>query len=221
MVQSGRSCGREAWSSKTKARSAVAFGLARATSRRMQAGPDRGDIANGRAAGKAAPTALYAGQVARLDWVQSFQIRPCTPIVRRNSAWSPALLVIVWSLIGIAAAVTAVTLAGFNVDLAIASLFYDPISRQFSGLHAPSIAKLRDHGLVAIITCIGCIALAAAKYLPGRWPSIPNRTAVFLTFSLLLGPGLLVNGILKEHWGRPRPIAVTQFGGTQPYVDWW
>jgi membrane-associated phospholipid phosphatase len=44
---------------------------------------------------------------------------------------------------------------------------------------------------------------------------------MFLTLGLLLGPGLLVNGILKEHWGRPRPVDVTQFGGTKVYVDWW
>ena len=30
-----------------------------------------------------------------------------------------------------------------------------------------------------------------------------------------------MNGILKEHWGRPRPIQVTQFGGDKPYVNWW
>lgn len=29
----------------------------------------------------------------------------------------------------------------------------------------------------------------------------------------LLGPGLLVNGILKSYWGRARPAYVTEFGG--------
>jgi membrane-associated phospholipid phosphatase len=27
--------------------------------------------------------------------------------------------------------------------------------------------------------------------------------------------------VLKEHWGRPRPIDVTQFGGTEHFVAWW
>jgi membrane-associated phospholipid phosphatase len=36
-----------------------------------------------------------------------------------------------------------------------------------------------------------------------------------------LGPGLLVNVLLKDNWGRPRPIEVTQFGGTDRYVPWW
>jgi membrane-associated phospholipid phosphatase len=79
----------------------------------------------------------------------------------------------------------------------------------------------RDHGRVAVVTCVGCIVLAAMRQLPWRLPSLPGRTALLLTLGLLLGPGLLVNGILKEHWGRPRPIEVVAFGGPLPYVDWW
>jgi membrane-associated phospholipid phosphatase len=30
-----------------------------------------------------------------------------------------------------------------------------------------------------------------------------------------------VNGILKDHWHRPRPVQVTEFGGDEAYVDWW
>lgn len=133
----------------------------------------------------------------------------------------PGLRVVVYLLIGIAAATTALTLLGFNVDLAIASLFFDPATGRFIGQNVPTVAMLRDHGVVAIATCIACILLSAAKYLPWRLPSIPTRTALALAASLLLGPGLLVNGILKEHWDRPRPLQVTEFGGTQSYVNWW
>lgn len=40
---------------------------------------------------------------------------------------------------------------------------------------------------------------------------------LFLLISLLLGPGLLVNGLLKSQWGRPRPVDVTQYGGDYQY----
>jgi membrane-associated PAP2 superfamily phosphatase len=33
-----------------------------------------------------------------------------------------------------------------------------------------------------------------------------------------LGPGLLVNGVLKHAMGRPRPYETVYFGGTQPYL---
>ena len=44
---------------------------------------------------------------------------------------------------------------------------------------------------------------------------------LFLLSTLLVGPLLLVNIILKDHWGRPRPNAVDLFGGDSPYVAVW
>jgi lipid A 4'-phosphatase len=41
--------------------------------------------------------------------------------------------------------------------------------------------------------------------------------------ALLIGPGLIVNLFLKEHWGRPRPVSTDLFGGLLPFVpagDW-
>ena len=34
-------------------------------------------------------------------------------------------------------------------------------------------------------------------------------------------PWLMANVTLKEYWARPRPIAVVQFGGNEPFVPWW
>ena len=36
--------------------------------------------------------------------------------------------------------------------------------------------------------------------------------------ALLVGPGLVVNVVLKEYWGRPRPASTDLFGGTLPFV---
>jgi lipid A 4'-phosphatase len=44
-----------------------------------------------------------------------------------------------------------------------------------------------------------------------------SRQVLFLTVALLLGPGLVVNQLFKENWGRARPHEVTQFGGKQRY----
>lgn len=40
-----------------------------------------------------------------------------------------------------------------------------------------------------------------------------SRRGDFLILIVLLGPGLLVNTVFKDHWGRPRPREVQQFGG--------
>lgn len=45
--------------------------------------------------------------------------------------------------------------------------------------------------------------------------------ALFIFFSFVLGPGLLVNAILKNHWGRPRPYYTQSFVWHKPYVRVW
>jgi membrane-associated PAP2 superfamily phosphatase len=43
----------------------------------------------------------------------------------------------------------------------------------------------------------------------------------FLVLLYLLGPGVLVNLFFKECWGRPRPVEIVEFGGTQQFVHPW
>jgi lipid A 4'-phosphatase len=45
-----------------------------------------------------------------------------------------------------------------------------------------------------------------------------SRKALFLLMSILLGPGLLVNGLAKENMGRARPVAIEQYGGSQQFT---
>jgi lipid A 4'-phosphatase len=48
---------------------------------------------------------------------------------------------------------------------------------------------------------------------------LPYRDAgLFLVLMLVLGPGLLINGICKPFWGRPRPNDTIPFRGQQPFV---
>lgn len=47
------------------------------------------------------------------------------------------------------------------------------------------------------------------------------RTALFLTATVLAAPVILVNGILKEHWDRARPVHVAEFGGPGSFTPWW
>jgi membrane-associated PAP2 superfamily phosphatase len=130
--------------------------------------------------------------------------------------------VIIEALAGIAALATLAMLMGLPLDLQIARLFYDPASGRFLAASQPYVAMVRDNGLIALVTCVSLVVAAIVTRMLRR-PSrvIPGRTVLFLVSTLALGPGLLVNGILKEHWHRPRPIHVTEFGGTMAYVDWW
>ena len=44
-----------------------------------------------------------------------------------------------------------------------------------------------------------------------------GRDLAFLLLLLALGPGLLVNLVMKEHCGRARPVDLEQFGGTKRF----
>jgi len=58
------------------------------------------------------------------------------------------------------------------------------------------------------------------------WPLLEalqprGRSVLFLALGLALGPGLLVNVILKEYWDRPRPQQVQEFGGALAFRPWY
>jgi lipid A 4'-phosphatase len=57
---------------------------------------------------------------------------------------------------------------------------------------------------------------AALLFVPGR-----RRAGIFLLLALALGPGLTVNTLLKDHWGRARPAQVTQFGSDRAFSPAW
>jgi membrane-associated PAP2 superfamily phosphatase len=53
------------------------------------------------------------------------------------------------------------------------------------------------------------------------WCRARRAPIVFLLLSLALGPGLLVNTLLKEHSGRARPVTTVTFGGTKQFSGAW
>ncbi len=87
----------------------------------------------------------------------------------------------------------------------------------------PPLMLARNLGLwVGTVLILPALAALAIKLIfPRRKLLVSGRAIVFLIATLVLAPGLLVNVGLKDHWGRPRPIDVTQFGGDQHFMAWW
>jgi lipid A 4'-phosphatase len=124
------------------------------------------------------------------------------------------------------ATVIGVTFAFYpEIDLRIAQSFYVDTNqlKVFPLSFSPSVALARDAALwvEALLVTPAIAALLIKLILPRRKLLVSGRAIVFLISTLALGPGLLVNAVLKEQWGRPRPIEVTQFGGSDRYVAWW
>jgi membrane-associated PAP2 superfamily phosphatase len=113
-----------------------------------------------------------------------------------------------------------------ELDLHISRHFYEYVDvnhNAFAPRLSPAAMLARNIGLwvVALLIVPVVMALVIKLFFPASRLLVPGRAVVFLIATLTLGPGLLVNGVLKEHWDRPRPIDVTQFGGDQHFRPWW
>jgi membrane-associated PAP2 superfamily phosphatase len=65
-----------------------------------------------------------------------------------------------------------------------------------------------------VITSLLIILLSYLKTTGQRY----RLQAPFILLSFLLGPGLLVNTLFKDNWGRARPTDIETFGGTERYT---
>jgi membrane-associated PAP2 superfamily phosphatase len=108
-----------------------------------------------------------------------------------------------------------------ELDIRITGLFFKP-EWYTQGLRQV-LFPVRDAAmwLVNIMALSAGLALVLKLIMPRMPMLIPGRAVLLLLGTLALGPGLLVNSLAKEHWGRPRPIEVSAMGGTQPFVAWW
>lgn len=109
-----------------------------------------------------------------------------------------------------------------QIDLRMTGLFYV----EGTGFPAQSSAVLSmlRHGIwnlsiiLALAAIIGGVAYALWRHdlfgVPGgRWQ--------FVALLYILGPGILVNAILKNYWGRARPDQIVDFGGSALFSPAW
>ena len=110
-----------------------------------------------------------------------------------------------------------------QIDLAVSGWFHDPELRFYPKNAADPdprpghwlfgflywFAPRLDY-LFAALLILGLI-LSAGR----RFPSLvrERKRIAYLLLVLALGPGLLVNSLLKEHSGRARPADIREFGG--------
>ncbi|MGI9364884.1 MAG: phosphatase PAP2 family protein [Rhizobiaceae bacterium] len=66
--------------------------------------------------------------------------------------------------------------------------------------------------LAVVIHFIWILVFNNSKTLAQMYPPL------IAIFTALLGPIFIVNVVLKENWGRPRPWQTTSFGGEHPFV---
>jgi len=110
-----------------------------------------------------------------------------------------------------------------DLDLKLAGLFFDPERGGFWRAYDPPYLRARDAAtwLITLVAMPAFVALAFKLIRPQRTLLLPGRAVVLMVVTLALAPGVVANMVFKEHWGRPRPIDVTEFGGTEHFRPWW
>lgn len=100
------------------------------------------------------------------------------------------------------------------VDLEVSRYFYQG-NGQFS--QSPLFAFLFAYGFypAELTAGIALAVLLASLMAPSlvKW----RKPALVLILTLGIGSGVIVHAIFKDHWGRPRPKQVTEFGGEQQF----
>jgi lipid A 4'-phosphatase len=109
-----------------------------------------------------------------------------------------------------------------DLDLKLAGLFFDP-AKGFWRSYDPGYLRARDAAtwLIALVAAPAVVALVVKLLRPRSPLIIPGRAIVLMLLTLALAPGLVANLVFKEHWSRPRPIDVADFGGAEHFRPWW
>ena len=110
-----------------------------------------------------------------------------------------------------------------ELDLKLAAPLYDPGRGGFFRAYEVWYLRARDTATWLItLAALPAVVALVVKFVRPRWPLlVPGRAIILMLLTLGLGPGVVANLVFKEHWGRPRPIDVTEFGGDEHFRAWW
>lgn len=116
-------------------------------------------------------------------------------------------------------AILAATTVAFNLfrwDIAIQRLFYTGSGHWGYGNHTLFSALYRYASFPGLILASWGLFMFIRGFGKGRirrW----RKVGLYLALVMAIGPGILVNSLLKDRWGRPRPRDILEFGGKHAY----
>ncbi|BCD62009.1 lipid A 4'-phosphatase [Nitratiruptor sp. YY08-26] len=102
-----------------------------------------------------------------------------------------------------------------QIDLTVSSFFYHNGFYLKDTVFAKTIYKLTI--IITAIFGIGTLGLLLFEIVTKK-EIIKKKILIYLLLSLLLGPGLLVNVVFKNHFGRARPSQIHYFGGSKKFT---
>ena len=121
--------------------------------------------------------------------------------------------------VALLAAAAALFLLAPGVDLRVSGTFYVPGSG-FPLAGWPPL-RLLHHEIGWLAAGIAAVVAGAGLWLflfeRPLW-RFDRKALVFLVAATVIGPGLLANTVLKDHWGRARPAQIEAFGGARHFT---
>jgi lipid A 4'-phosphatase len=136
------------------------------------------------------------------------------PIVSYRRFWLPELIVLA------VLALLAVGLFAFSrLDIFATRLFYHPEGTDLWPIAGRPLWSLLYRATPWItgffaVTGVGMIVTGLVRRNSKRL----RLYGLFILLCVVLGPGLIINAVLKDHWGRPRPRQIVEFNGKFDYV---
>lgn len=110
-------------------------------------------------------------------------------------------------------------IASTGLDIKISSIFSMAGTWPMTNLFPWRQLYLIDRA-PAIVLAGAALFIAGYSY---KKPALKHwrKAGLFLALFLIIGPGLIVNSGFKDHWGRPRPREIVQFGGKKEFLQPW
>ena len=106
-----------------------------------------------------------------------------------------------------------------ELDIQIANYFYEP---ELGFLYKTNVIVQIFYMSIPLITkifAIACLLYMIYLYLKHRKPKLMlNSSAFFLFATAIIGPGLVVNTVLKDNFGRARPRQIKEFNGNKEFT---
>jgi membrane-associated PAP2 superfamily phosphatase len=107
-----------------------------------------------------------------------------------------------------------------DLDITLSRLFFEP-GAGWVHKHENPWVFIYNYGVIPAWMMAGA---ACGVFATSFWATSMRgyrKKALFFILLLIVGPGLVVNVIFKDHWGRPRPLEVEAFAGKQSFLSVW
>ncbi len=102
-----------------------------------------------------------------------------------------------------------------DIDLAISNYFYDSEIGDFPGGDVYSAIRFWTV-IPAMFTAVAATLFLGLSYIVSGWKKW-RPYALLLILPMVLGAGIITHSLLKDHWGRPRPKQIENYGGDNAF----